>query len=164
MKMYIQHHESNMHYCFLRGYTSVFRLWFFSPLWTLFCFFINAKLFIYYNAKLWSDCSLIYLSIKLIQFSHKIKRELMNFNYFQIAFRVCIFLCVCLTIFWICFRYHVIRNDNDALSNDTIDGCNDTICDVVTILKFVFFFYFLKNYSNSNFQSFLHRKPKHGKD
>lgn len=58
--------------------------------------------------------------------------SLMNFNYFQITFRICIFLCMTLTIFWICFRYAVIRNDNDALSNDTIDdGCNDTICDDV---------------------------------
>lgn len=54
----------------------------------------------------------------------------MNWNYFQITFRICIFLCMSLTIFWFCFLYHVIRNDNDALSNDTIDGCNDTICDV----------------------------------
>lgn len=88
----------------------------------------------------------------------------MNFNYFQITFRIFIVLCMALMIFWICFRYHVIPNDNDALSNDTIDGCNDTTCDVLIFKTFfvLFFVFFYLRFlmKNINFQLFFLQETK----
>lgn len=162
---------------FLRGYTSVFRAvdvccYLFSlQTWKMF-FFVFRML-------LWSECILIYF-LKIIQqtftthnalpaaaVGHKIYFDIqMNFHYFSITFRLCIILCVALTILWICFRYRVIGNDkNAALSNDINDDdgwwCNDTVCDVDRRYEnCIPFDSTNKIFSLSNF----YRKPKHGRD